>query len=94
MVKVYLNPDFTLDSFLVNGDVKIENLQHVADVDAMSVEEAFEVCQNTDGSWLNNPSVHRAQNIITEDVRSIGPGDVLEKDGEWYQIGPIGFKKI
>ncbi|WP_149698626.1 hypothetical protein [Chitinophaga sp. CF418] len=57
MVRVYFNPDYTLDSPLIGDEVKVENLRHIADVDVNDLQEAFELCQNTDQPWTSRSEV-------------------------------------
>lgn len=93
MVRVFFNPDYTLDSPLIGDEVKIENLQHIADVDVSSLEEAFEICQNADQPWTSKSGV-KPDPIVADGTRSVAPGDVLEFEGEWYLVGPAGFQRI
>ncbi|SFD62341.1 hypothetical protein SAMN05518672_102663 [Chitinophaga sp. CF118] len=93
MVRVYFNPDYTLASPMTNGEVKMENLQHIADVDASDLRTAFEICQNTDTPWTEQQEVN-PEPAVAEGTRSIAPGDVLELDGEWYLVGANDFQKI
>ncbi|SDG17375.1 hypothetical protein [Chitinophaga filiformis] len=93
MVRVYFNPDYTLDSPLTDDDVKIENLQHIADVDVNDLREAFELCQNTDQPWTSRSEV-RPDAVVADGTRSVAPGDVLEFEGEWYLVGAADFQRI
>jgi len=93
MVRVYFNPDYTLDSPLTDDDVKIENLQHIADVDVNDLREAFELCQNTDQPWTSKSEV-RPDAVVADGTRSVAPGDVLEFEGEWYLVGAADFQRI
>jgi len=93
MVRVFFNPDYTLESPLTGDDIKIENLQHIADVDTSDLREAFEICQNSDLPWTTRSEV-TAEAIVAEGTRSVAPGDVLELEGEWYVIGTGDFQRI
>jgi len=93
MVRVYFNPDYTLDSPLTDDDVKIENLQHIADVDVNDLREAFELCQNTDQPWTSKSEV-KPDAVVADGTRSVAPGDVLEFEGEWYLVGAADFQRI
>ncbi|PWV45872.1 hypothetical protein [Chitinophaga sp. S165] len=93
MVRVYFNPDYTLDFPLTGNEVKIENLQHVADVDVNDLREAFELCQNADQPWTARTEV-TPDTAVAEGTRSVAPGDVFELDGEWYLVGPADFQRI
>jgi hypothetical protein len=93
MVRIYFNPDYTLDFPLTDDDVKIENLQHVADVDVNDLREAFELCQNTDQPWTARSEV-TPDAVVAEGTRSVAPGDVFEMEGEWYLVGPADFQRI
>lgn len=93
MVRVYFNPDYTLDFPLTGDEVRIENLQHVADVEVNDLREAFELCQNTDQPWTDRTEV-TPNNAVAEGTRSVAPGDVFELEGEWYLVGPADFQRI
>ncbi|MBW8683382.1 hypothetical protein [Chitinophaga rhizophila] len=93
MVRVYFNPDYTLGFPLTGEEVKIENLQHIADVEATDLREAFEICQNMDIPWTGRPEV-TPNAIVVNGTRSVAPGDVLELDGEWFLVGPADFQRI
>ncbi|MCF6403018.1 hypothetical protein L3C95_09050 [Chitinophaga filiformis] len=93
MVRVYFNPDYTLDSPLIGDEVKIEHLQHIADVDVNDLQEAFELCQNTDQPWTNKSEV-TPDVVVADGTRSVAPGDVLEFEGEWFLVGPADFQRI
>lgn len=93
MVRVYFNPDYTLGFPLTGDEVKIENLQHIADVDVADVREAYEICQNTDQPWTAREEV-TPNTVVAEGTRSVAPGDVLELDGEWFLVGPADFQRI
>lgn len=75
MVRIYFNPDYTLDFPLTGEEVKIEHLQHIADVDVNDLREAFELCQNTDQSWTARGEV-TPNARVAEGTRSVAPGDV------------------
>ena len=93
MVRVYFNPDYTLGFLLTGNEVKIENLQHIADVDTADLREAYEICQNTDLPWISREDV-TPDPLVAEGTRSVAPGDVLELDGEWFLVGPADFQRI
>ena len=93
MVRVYFNPDYTLGSPWADDEVKIENLQHIADVDVNDLREAFELCQNTDQPWTGRREV-TPDAAVAEGTRSMAPGDVLEFEGEWYLVGAADFQRI
>jgi hypothetical protein len=93
MVRVYFNPDYTLGFPLSGDEVKIEHLQHIADVDASDLREVYEMCQNTDQPWTSRSGV-TANPIVVEGTRSVAPGDVLEMEGEWYLVGTADFQRI
>ena len=93
MVRVYFNPDYTLASPMTSEEVKIENLQHIADVDVPDLRTALEICQNTDTAWTEQPEV-TPEAAVAAGTRSVAPGDVLELDGEWYIVAFNDFQKI
>jgi hypothetical protein len=93
MVRVYFNPDYTLDFPLIGDEVKIEHLQHVADVAVNDLREAFELCQNADQPWTARSEV-TPDAAVAEGTRSVAPGDVFELEGEWYLVGPADFQRI
>jgi hypothetical protein len=93
MVRVYFNPDYTLASPMTSEEVKVENLQHIADVDVYDLRTALEICQNTDTPWTEQPEV-TPEAAVAAGTRSVAPGDVLELDGEWYVIASNDFQKI
>lgn len=93
MIRVYFNPDYTLGFPLTGEDVKIENLQHIADVDVSDLREAFEICQNEDLPWVSREEV-TPDPLVADGTRSVAPGDVLELDGEWFLVGPADFQRI
>lgn len=93
MVRVYFNPDYTLASPMTSETIKVENLQHIADVEVADLRAAFELCQNSDLPWTELPEVH-PEAVVANGTRSVAPGDVLELDGEWYLIGSNDFQKI
>lgn len=93
MIRVYFNPDYTLGFPLTGEEVKIENLQHIADVDTSDLREAFEICQNEDLPWVNRQEV-TPDPLVADGTRSVAPGDVLELDGEWFLVGPADFQRI
>lgn len=93
MVRIYFNPDYTLDFPLTGEEVKIEHLQHIADVDVNDLQEAFELCQNTDQPWTGRREV-TPEAEVAEGTRSLAPGDVLEFEGEWYLVGTADFQRI
>jgi hypothetical protein len=89
MIRVYFNPDYTQGS----QTIKIENLLHVADVDVPDLRTAFELCQNSDTPWTDQPEVTPLA-AVAEGTRSVAPGDVLEMEGEWYLVAANDFQKI
>ena len=93
MVRVYFNPDYTLASPMTNEEPKLENLQHIADVEVSDLRTAFELCQNSDIPWTELQEV-TPEPAVAAGTRSVAPGDVLELDGEWYVIGSNDFQKI
>jgi hypothetical protein len=93
MVRVYFNPDYTLDFPLSGEEVKIENLQHIADVDVSDLRQAFELCQNSDLPWTARGEV-TPNAVVADGTRSVAPGDVLELEGEWFLVGPADFQRI
>jgi hypothetical protein len=93
MVRVYFNPDYMLASPMTSEEVKIENLQHIADVEVADLRAAFEICQNTDTPWTEQQEV-KPEAAVATGTRSLAPGDVLEMDGEWYVIAANDFQKI
>jgi len=93
MVRVFFNPDYTLESPLAGDEIRIEHLQHIADVDTFDLREAFELCQNSDLPWTTRSEV-TANATVAKGTRSVAPGDVLELEGEWYLIGSADFQRI
>jgi hypothetical protein len=93
MVKVYFNPDYMLASPMTSEIIKVEHLQHIADVDVPDLRTAFELCQNSDLPWTELPEVLPVA-AVAGGTRSLAPGDVLELDGEWYLIASNDFQKI
>lgn len=91
MVKVFFNPDYTQTA--MPAEVKIEDLEFIADIATHELKTALDIGQNGDDPWTRHPLVTPASQV-REGTRSIAPGDVLQLDGEWFMVMALGFEKI
>jgi hypothetical protein len=65
----------------------------VADVEAMSLEQAYEMTQNIENSWVKNPQVKPAPEV-QEGCRSTSYGDVIEHLGQFWFCDVFGWVEI
>jgi len=93
-ISVYFHKNFS-DAILTGQlPLKIEDLEHVADIDAPGMEQAFTLGQNAPGTlWIENPDV-TIKGLFDPMIRSISVGDVFRMDGSWYLITLNGFQKV
>jgi len=93
-ISVYFHKNFSEAILTGQHRLKIEDLEHVADIDTGGLEEAFSLVQNTDGAlWIENPDV-TIKGLFDPTIRSVTFGDVFRMDGSWYLITPNGFQKV
>jgi hypothetical protein len=98
MIKVFHNGDFLKfglksDSMLriAAKKIPVKDLQLVATVDTESLDIAYELTNNIDGSWTENENVRSFIGCV---ARSSSIGDILEKDGKKYIVARVGFIEI
>jgi hypothetical protein len=77
-------------------DDKIDGLHHVAEVTALTLDQAYEKTNTIDLKWWKNQGVKflGSPDYGTEGCRSTSVGDVMEMDGQFYQVASVGFRKI
>lgn len=93
-ISVYFHKNFSEQILSGQQALKIEDLEHVADIDAGGLENAFSLGQNTEGRlWIENPDV-TIKGLYDPEIRSVSAGDVFRMDGSWYLISPNGFLKV
>lgn len=74
----YLEPKFS------------EHYEHVADVDAPSLEDVWQLTNHVGGNWNENPEV----TMKVEKARSSMVGDVFLIEDTAYQVAVVGFNMI
>lgn len=64
------------------------------------INSSFQVEQMLDKAYISTNSIHQSwtenANVkcITERPRSCSVGDVMELNGDFYAVSPVGFKKL
>ncbi|NLR60724.1 hypothetical protein HGH93_21620 [Chitinophaga polysaccharea] len=93
-ISVYFHKNFSEAILTGQLPLKIEDLEHVADIDTTGLQEAFSLGQNADGAlWIENQDV-TIKGLFDPGIRSVSIGDVFRMDGSWYLITPNGFQKV
>ena len=62
---------------------------HIANVDG-DMNDAFRLTNHIESSWTENDGVE----ALKDEVRSTSVGDIMEKDGEFFVVAPVGFTKL
>lgn len=93
MITVYHNSkflDYTFDQ--TNSTLKTGVFELVATVDTESLDEAYQLTNNIDNSWITNPGVDP---LYAQDKRSTSVGDLLrDGQGDYYVVESAGFRKL
>jgi pectate lyase len=95
MIKVYHNPNFhgcRMNVTQENADIILKNdtLTLVAEVETDSLEDAYQLTNNIENSWVENEKV----TAKVDRGRSTSMGDVLEQDGKYHMVAGFGFAEI
>jgi len=97
MVTVYHNSDFLNFSFMNEAQVrsaweniKQRNLTKVAEVTTESLDEAYQLTNNIDRSWVLNRKVRS----FKSEARSTSIGDLMKFKGNSYVVATTGFIKL
>lgn len=68
-----------------------ERFRAVAEVETAELEEAFRLTNHLEVDWRENPGVTP---LVSSRCRSTSVGDVLERDGEFFAVASVGFRRI
>lgn len=97
MIKVYHKniSDFDADyelrfSPMFPDTINLDSFQLVAVVNSNDLDQAFELTNHIDKSWLENDGLMP----MVKEARSTSIRDIMEIDGEFYMLLPRGFKKV
>lgn len=98
MIQVFHNANFlseeTYISFFKDEFVSVseEQLSLVAEVDTEDLQTAFRLTNTVETEWWTQAGVTY---LFTGDAcRSTSVGDVLELNGTYYAVAPLGFKEV
>lgn len=91
MVEVFHNTEFLM--YMQEETLEALSSGHfecVARIDTDSLDEAYELTQNIDQPWTQNPKVA----TTFRNIRSTSVGDLVRKDGVYHVVESCGFKEI
>ncbi len=83
----YVQPQKAIARWLNNH----EQYRKVADVEASSLEEVWDITQNVNDAWTKSPRVVWSK---SQEVRSTSVGDVIVQNGKAYLVAWEGFLAI
>lgn len=89
MVKVF-HVTYLALTFMASPPPKPENLELVAELNVDDLNKAYSMTQNDEDYWLDNISTN-LHTVRGDSARSTAVGDVMEKDGIFYVVSPVGF---
>lgn len=91
MIHIYFKRDPDFLQARTDGILRREEYDHVADVDAPTLEQAYTYTQNLDVPWTDNPRVHWSRSRCE---RSASVGDVFVLAGQPYEVAFLGFDPV
>ena len=86
MIKVYHTKNYR--EYLRHGAPAQH--EYVASVDTDSLDEAFQLTNSIEDSWVKNPEV----TTDLEEARSTSAGDMMERDGKRFIVSNFGFEEV
>lgn len=91
MIKVYHNPDF-LNSQLTGEIPSLASCELVAEINHLSLHDAFLATQHTGVSWTEKNNVKHLR--PGKEERSTSWGDLMTLQGKTFYIKSAGYKEI
>lgn len=89
-VRVTFKPDAEIVSNIWHDMYEGLGYNLVAEVNTDDLADAFYLTNSIDDYWGNNPGVEE----FNSKHRSTSVGDIMERDGKWYVVAPIGFTEL
>ena len=88
MIRVFHKIDS--DYWTPSKEFVAKEFRAVAEVETDDLDKAFNLTNTIEVGWWENAGVK----ALVDRTRSTSIGDVMERDGEFFTVDRIGFKKI
>ena len=89
MILVFHNPKTNFFSAVAEQVEELKANDLVAEVNTNDLETAYMLTNHIDEDWYTHPDVK-----CIRQSRSTSVGDFMVKDGRWWVVDGIGFKRV